>query len=59
MDAQKLMAEAFQQLLDTEDWSDLVVAEQRIAEAVVQNWQDGMTLEGLVQAARRKLNAPV
>lgn len=55
-----MIFEASEELIDSEDDGsmDRGLFRRRVQVTVESCWQDGMTLEGLVQAARRKLNAP-
>jgi hypothetical protein len=60
MTKDRLIFEAIETLLDTDDddaTGSYDAARERISVAVQAAWQDGMTLEGLVESARRKLHA--
>jgi hypothetical protein len=53
----RLIAEAIMELYRTESGEKIAVI-QHVAEAVESAFKDGMTLQELVDAARRKLSAP-
>jgi hypothetical protein len=56
MDKQRMIFETVQDLFDSEDdgTQELALLQRRLRDVAESCWQEGMTLDGLIQATRRK-----